>query len=107
MRKTLIAAASGLALAVGSMTMPTPASADPVLVPALVAAGIGGLGLGAVAATANPPRYTETTVVVPERQEYYAAPATVRAAPTVVQQAPCYWTRARVDGVLRRVQVCD
>lgn len=106
MRKTLIAAASGLALAAGSMTMPTPASADPVLVPALVAAGIGGLGLGAVAATANPPRYTET-VIVPERQEYYAAPATVRAVPTIVEQAPCYWTRARVDGILRRVQICD
>lgn len=106
MRKTLIAAASGLALAVGSMTIPTPASADPVLVPALIAAGIGGLGLGAVAA-ANAPRPTDT-VIVPERQGYYAAPAALTAASTtVVEQTPCYWTRARIGGALRRVQVCD
>jgi hypothetical protein len=106
MRKTLIAAASGLALAVGSIGMSTPAAADPVLIPALVAAGIGGLGIGALAATA--PRHTET-VVVPARQEYYAPPGTgtVTAVPAAEQQGPCYWTRARVSGVVRRVQVCD
>lgn len=103
MRKTLIAAASGLALTIGSMSMSTPASADPVLVPALVAAGIGGLGLGAAASA---PRHTQT-VIVPERQDYYAAPVAMRAAPTVVEPEPCYWTRARIGGVLRRVQVCD
>lgn len=106
MRKTLIAAASGLALAVGSIGMSTPATADPVLIPALVAAGIGGLSLGAIAASA--PRHTET-VVVPARQEYYAAPGTgtVTAVPAVEQPGPCYWTRGRVGGVVRRVQVCD
>ncbi|MGX5736348.1 hypothetical protein [Bosea thiooxidans] len=87
-----------------SIGMASPAAADPVLVPAIVAASIGGLGLGAVAASA--PRYSQT-VVVPERQEYYAAPTAVTAGPPVVQQSPCYWTRARIDGVLRRVQVCD
>lgn len=104
MRKTLIAAASGLALAVGSIGMSVPAAADPVLVPALVAAGIGGLGIGALAASA--PRQT---VVVPAQQEYYAAPGTgtVTAVPAIEQQAGCYWTRARVGGAVRRVQVCD
>jgi len=106
MRKIVIAAVSGLALTVGSMSMSTPASADPVLIPALVAAGIGGLGLGALAASA--PRQTET-VVVPTQQEYYAVPGrgTVTAVPAAEQQGPCYWTRARVSGVVRRVQVCD
>lgn len=106
MRKIMIAAVSGLALTVGSMSMSTPASADPVLIPALVAAGIGGLGIGALAATA--PRQTET-VVVPARQDYYAAPGTgtVTAMPAREQLGPCYWTRARIGGAVRRVQVCD
>lgn len=106
MRKIMIAAVSGLALTVGSMSMPTPASADPVLIPALVAVGIGGLGIGALAASA--PRHAETAVV-PAQQEYYAAPrrGTVTAVPAAEQQGPCYWTRARVGGVVRQVQVCD
>ncbi|WP_089177407.1 hypothetical protein [Bosea sp. AS-1] len=103
MRRTLIAAASALALAAGSVGASSPASAHPAaLIPLAIAAGVGGVGLGAVAASAAP---RGTTVVVPERQEYqsYYGPS----APAVVDQAPCYWTRAAINGVMRRVQVCD
>ena len=99
MRKTLITLTSALALAAASVAMPTAASANPfLLIPVLIGVGVGGLGLGAAAGASA---QHNNAVVVPQ-QEGYVAPS--QAAPV---QPACYWTRGRVHGVWRRVEVCD
>jgi hypothetical protein len=85
LRKTLIAATAALGLVAAA---PTQAAANPVVaVGWVVAALVGGAVVGVAAADAAQPR-----------------PAvTVTDEPTV----GCYWTHGRVNGVWRRVQVCD
>jgi hypothetical protein len=100
MKKTLIAMTSVLALAAGTIAFPATASALPVwVVPAIVAAGVGGLGVGA-AATAN----------ATPRSEQVILPAQQTAAPVVVQgsvPAGCHFARARVGGLWQRIEICD
>ncbi|WP_342361188.1 hypothetical protein [Terrarubrum flagellatum] len=100
MRKTLVTLASCAAMALGVAATPNTASAHPaVLVPWLVAAGVGGLALGAAAANARP-------VAVTENRAYYDEPAPVVGAPAVGMR-DCYPARARVNGAWRRVQICQ
>jgi hypothetical protein len=95
MIKSLLGIASALALAASAVAISTPASAFPVwVVPAIVAAGVGGLGVGA-AAGANHSRTTE--MVLPD-----AAPHSSE----VMVQPGCHPSRALIRGVWRRVEVC-
>jgi hypothetical protein len=103
MRKALIGVTSALALAGSAIALSTPASAFPVwVVPAIVAAGVGGIGVGAAAGSANaattgsilpPPAVVQT-----EPQVTYGAEATVRPG--------CHPARERIGGIWRRVEIC-
>jgi hypothetical protein len=92
---TLAAAGAGLGVVVG---VPTTAHAFvPVVLGAIIAGSVlGGAVLGTAAAN------NANTVVAPP------GPAVVAPAPGVtVGSTTCYFTRAPVNGVWRRVQVCN
>lgn len=91
-RTALIALSAAAALTVGTLSAPTSANAYPVwVIPAIIAAGVGGLAVGGSAAAAND-------------QAYYPGRGTV----TVVPGSDCHMATARTrSGRLRSVEVCD
>ena len=120
MRKILATASAG-ALALGlAAAAPSEASANPLLLAPAALAWIiggsiaGGVVVGSAAASAHPVVINGTpTAEVVEQPAYVAPTAEVVEQPayvapsTVVVQQNCYWTRGRVHGIWRRVQVCD
>jgi hypothetical protein len=98
---TLTAAAAMLGV---GMTAPTPASANPLIIaPVAAAAILGGTALGGVA-IGSAAAHSAPAAVVPVP----AAPSAYYAYGDGGSVAPaCYYTRARVHGMWRRVQVCD
>ena len=110
MKKILVSLTAAGALALAGLSMPSPAEAqsdpprvDPVwLIPAIIAAGVGGIIADGVAAAATLPPYE--LIYGPA---YGPAPAeTVYVQPT--SPAPeCRMMRERVPGGWRRVEVCD
>jgi hypothetical protein len=105
---TPIAATAALGLAFAA---PTKAAANPLIIAPAVAALalggaiVGGVIVGSAAANAHP-------VVTATAVDAYGNPIVAPAAGPVVTvtdqpTAACYFTRARVHGVMRRVQVCD
>lgn len=95
MRKTLVTLTAAGALALAGLSLPSPVQAAPVwLIPAIVAAGVGGAVLGGAAAAANNLAYGPPPV------------GSVYVRPTA--EAPnCQIMRERVPGGWRQVQVCD
>ncbi len=95
MRKILISSASALALLAGTVAVPSSANAYPVwVIPVIIGAAVGGVGLGAVA-TAN------------AQQNGQPVPAAQPGLEPRARVGFCHMARARVDGVWRRVEVCD
>ncbi|MDJ1157765.1 hypothetical protein QNA08_05915 [Chelatococcus sp. SYSU_G07232] len=102
MRKALVTLTSVAAIAAAAASVSTGASAYPAwVIPAIVGAGIGGVGLGAAAQAATYPR---TYVVPGEPVAVYPAPTYVR--PVTVEPS-CYFVRERIRGVMRRVEICE
>ncbi len=101
--KKALTTLSAATLALGlSASAPTAADANPLLIaPAAAAAWlaggvVGGFVLGS-AITANSGPFWN-----------WGQPAAVAATPAVsVNSTTCYFTRAQVNGVWRRVQVCN
>ncbi|QFU16878.1 hypothetical protein [Microvirga thermotolerans] len=103
MRKTLIGLTSALTLAASAAAVPTPASAYPGwVIPAIAAAGVGGIALGAGITSAQ--AQTTGTIVS-------AAPGTpvqpqIGYDPNTMVQPGCHLARERIRGEWRRVEVC-
>jgi hypothetical protein len=95
MMKTVTALAAAGVIATAAVAVPSKAEANPVwLVPAIVAAGIVGVGLTAQAAHAHPAGYA------------YSPRGAVYVQPRAV--ANCHIVRERTArGTWRRVQICD
>lgn len=100
MKKAMIVAAFALATAAGSIIIQSPASASPAL------------GAGAhivtVAATATPRTQSQ---VAPQAQpqeypKYHDSPTASYMSPPG-KNTPCRFTQAKVEGVMRQVEVCD
>jgi hypothetical protein len=89
MRKGLIGIMSAGVIGATAIAAPTPSSANPAwLIPALIAAGVGGVVVGAGAASAAQP----------------PAPSVAVGPPRAVE---CHWVRERTPrGAWRRVQIC-
>lgn len=93
MVKTLMTGIAAVALAAATISAPTKAEANPVwLVPALIAAGVGGVIVGGAVASSRAYAYEPTAGNI------YVEP---RAAAT------CHIIRERTVNGWRRVQVCD
>jgi hypothetical protein len=95
MKKTLVAMTAATALAAGTMTAPNRAEAlAQWVIPAIVAAGVGGVAVGGTVAAASTPAYVEPGGTV------YVRPAT--------EPRSCFVARERLpDGRLRRIRVCN
>jgi hypothetical protein len=94
MMKTLTAGVAATALVAAVITAPTKAEAYPVwVIPAIIAAGVGGGAVGG-AATASARPYA------------YEPAGTVYARPSV-EPSTCHIVRERTASGWRRVQVCD
>jgi hypothetical protein len=96
MKKTLVALSAAATLGAATLTVPTAANAYPVwVVPAIIAAGVGGV---VVAGAATSAAYAD--------DRYYAGPrGTVYVQPTA-PAAGCYVARERTPSGWRRVRVC-
>ncbi len=107
MRPILTTLTAAAAMVGVGMTAPAPASANPVVIAPLAAAAIlGGTALGGVAVGAAATHAAPAAVPVPvpaAPTAYYGDEGPAYDAPA----ASCYFTRARIHGVLHRVQVCD
>lgn len=90
MKKTLIALSTAALVAAGSVAVPQKADAfAPWIIPAIVAAGVGGVVVGDVA--------TQTYYAGPPRGEIYVRP----------MGGDCRFVRERgADGYWHQVQVC-
>jgi len=103
MRKSLIGLTSAIAIAATAATAPTPASAYPGwVIPAIVAAGVGGVALGAGISSAH----AQTTGAI-----YSSSPGTpvqpqIGYDPDTMVQPGCHLARERIRGEWRRVEVC-
>jgi hypothetical protein len=96
---TLTAAAAMVGVGVSA---PAPASAHPLVIAPLAAAAIlGGTAVAGTAVGAAASHPAAVPVPVP------AAPAGYYAGGPAYGAGPCYFTNARVNGIVRRVQVCD
>jgi len=92
MVKTLMTGIAAVALAAATISAPTKAEANPVwLVPAIIAAGVGGVVVGGAVASSRAYAYEPAGNV-------YVEP---RAA------AQCHIIRERTVNGWRRVEVCD
>ncbi len=92
MSRRLIGLTAAGALAIGAFATPTPSAASPVIIPWIIAAGVGGLVIGAVAANAaeqNAIRERGTVTVGPDRP------------------LSCHFVRQQTRRGMQRVQVCD
>lgn len=103
MRKTLIGLTSALAIAASAAAVPTSASAYPGwVIPAIAAAGVGGIVLGAGIGSAQ----AQTTGSI------FSAPPTAPVQsqlvydPNTMVQPGCHLARERIRGEWRRVEVC-
>jgi hypothetical protein len=93
MIKTLTAGVAATALAAAAITAPTKAEAYPIwVIPAIIAAGVGGVAVGTVATT--------------NRAYAYEPAGTVYARPSV-EPSTCRIVRERTAAGTRRVEVCD
>ncbi|HET9904747.1 MAG TPA: hypothetical protein VFQ27_13715 [Xanthobacteraceae bacterium] len=98
MKRTLMALAAAATVAGGALYSPPQAHATPAwVVPAIIGGVVGGAVLGAAAASANQ-AYLDPRVPAAA----YPRAGTVYVQPT----SSCYITRERIDGRLRRVEVC-
>lgn len=94
-QKSLIAVATAGALA-AAITMPTKAEAYPAwVIPAIIAAGVGGIVIGGSALAASPDYYG---------QAYRGGSVHVRPSGA---PSRCYIARERIRGGWQRVRVCD
>lgn len=102
-KRNLLGLSAAALIAGTTMLAPTPASAHPLwLVPALIGAGVLGAGTGAAVASNSHTTVVETTPAPVE-----TAPAPTVVAPSVTETQTCHLARERIDGVWRRVQICD
>ena len=107
MNKVITGLTAAVVLGGAALTMPTSASANPLIIaPVAAAAILGGTAVtgAAVGAAATHP-YTYPSEAYPSGYAVPAAGPVVAAAPAAV--AGCYFTNARIHGVWHRVQVCD
>jgi hypothetical protein len=97
MKRAVIALTAATALTAGTVTLPSGASAHPAwVVPAIIAAGVGGVVVGgaAIASRAN-------------AQAYYEPRGQVYVRPTAEPRA-CFWAREQMpNGGTRRIRVCN
>jgi hypothetical protein len=96
MIKSLTAGVAATALAAAVITAPTKAEAYPVwVIPAIIAAGVGGLAIGGAAAATGRP------------YAYEPAPAGAVYVRPTVDPGACHLVRERTAAGWRRVEVCD
>ena len=93
MLKTCSAIAAAAALTAASVSVPTKADAYPVwVIPAIIAAGVGGVAIG-------------TTAVAASRADSYDAVGNVYVQPRGA--ANCHIVRERSRSGWRQIEVCD
>jgi hypothetical protein len=97
MRKTLVALAAAGTLAGATLYQPTPAHAVWWVAPAIIGGVVGGVALGAAAASANQ-RYMDPRLPAAS----YPRTGSVYVQPT----AQCHISREVIDGRWRRVEIC-
>ena len=103
MRKTLIGLTSALAIAASATAVPTPASAYPGwVIPAIAAAGVGGIALGASIGSAQ----ARTTGSIYTAAPGAPVPPPVVYDPNTMVQPGCHLACERIRGEWRRVEVC-
>jgi len=94
MTKKFLCLTAAAALSAAAVATPNPAAANPVWVlPVIIAAGVGGVAVGAAATTPRAYAY----------EPGYVTPGNVYVAPT----ATCRVVREPVPGGWRRVRICD
>ena len=103
MRKSLIGLTSAITIAATAATVPTPASAYPGwVIPAIVAAGAGGVALGAGITSAHA---QSTGSIFPTSTGAPGQPQ-IGYDPNTMVQPGCHLARERIRGEWRRVEVC-
>src|SRR5262249_48623944 len=92
MRKVLSSLAAAGAIAAATVAVPSQANAfAPWVVPVIIAAGVGGLAVGATAANANA----------------YGPRGDVYVQPRAAAVSNCHIVRERTANGFRRIEVCD
>lgn len=107
MKRTLTTLAAATALGAATLAAPSPASAQFAewIIPAIIGAGILGVGVGAAANNPPPPAYAEPA---PAGTVYVQPTTTTRTATTTTRTAgSCRIVRERIPGGTRRVRICD
>jgi hypothetical protein len=103
MRKILIGLTSALTIAASVVTVPTPASAYPGwVIPAIAAAGVGGIALGAGISSAQ----AQTTGSIFSAPPGSPVLPQISHDPNTMVQPGCHLARERIRGEWRRVEVC-
>jgi len=103
MRKTLIGLTSALTIAASATAIPTPASAYPGwVIPAIAAAGVGGIALGAGISSAQ----AQTTGSILPISPGTPVQPQMSYDPNTMVQPGCHLARERIRGEWRRVEVC-
>jgi predicted anti-sigma-YlaC factor YlaD len=87
MKKTLTTTVAAAVIAIAAASTPAKAQVEAWVIPAIIAAGIGGVTVGAVATQAN------------------ARPGNIYVQPRA--EAVCHIVRERTAAGYRRVEVCD
>jgi hypothetical protein len=99
----MISLASALTIAASAATVPTPASAYPCwVIPAIAAAGVGGIALGAGITSAQ----AQTTGSIFSASPGTPAQPQIGYDPNTMVQPGCHLARERIRGEWRRVEVC-
>ncbi|RDJ23314.1 hypothetical protein DWF00_22030 [Bosea caraganae] len=107
MKKTLVAAAFALTLAGGSAALLSPALANTAWLDSTSGTSA---RIITVAATATPQK-TQTLVTpqpqAPQEYPKYHDSQTATYINPGAKAAPCHFTQAQVEGVMKQVEVCD